>query len=559
MHLKRILIWSFISGTFAVVGHAETPIDIPSVRIIAEAWRDAGYLSQNVFQDFLNAKECLQDNKTRYACLHGIDEGLRAINSSWQLQTDNLPSQLSTTVFSGKHFQIVEKKTEPLYLFRSAKTRFELQMQGLKVKRQAWGELQFQQSDIDEIKKYLLVLFDKNNLIDAYFTSRFLNAYKSAFDPFASIEPKDLQIRMSRLPGEPRFNFGITARVIDNKLLVTEIRLGSAAYWSGIKQFDEIITMNGFSVRDLTRGDISKIIYSKIIDLKVRRDGKWIKIQFANEMGESQPKLESSIILWRGQKYLRFSLNSFAADLSLCQSMGREIQTQKASGDLGGIILDLRDNGGGFIRFAKCVNSLFLGPDKMIATEKYLDTNMPDEKINTFPLATTQFFNLLGDQEMPLVVLINGQSASASELTAGAFRDYQRAWLVGQRTYGKGTVNVPVDFAKNAKIIEYKTGSIFFQPNNTSNELVGIMPDFEVPSRLGATEEEEFVIRNEDENLDQPFKRNNVQMPQRQAEATIIKNCIDEKFLQSKSEQLSGSSIPPDYQLFYALEVLRCN
>jgi carboxyl-terminal processing protease len=553
--LKSILFLSLISSLMV---YAESSLEIPAVKIIAEAWRDSDYLSENLYQDFLNKKECQINTKTTYACLHGLNEALIAIDNHWKLVLGDEAKKYQDFIFKGKVFNIVAVTTEPIYLFQSAKNRFEKQMQELKTRRELWSQIKYTQKDLDSLKRFLNKYFKQNILIEAYFISRFLNNYKSAFDPFASIEPKDLQARMRALESEPQFNFGITARVIEEKLLVTEIRLESAAYWSGIKQFDEILSINGYSVSELTRGDLGKIVLSKQIRLKIRRDLKLMILEFANEMGQSQPKLSQSLVFWRGSKYLKFTLNTFSAELNLCQDIARAIQKQKDDGGVSGIILDLRDNGGGLIRFAQCVSTLFLGSQKLVATEKYLDARFPEEPIYTFPSRTIDFFNLNGDLNSSMVVLINGYSASASELLAGALRDYQRAWIVGQRSYGKGTVNVPTDFIRNPRIVEYKTGSIFYQPNNTSNEMVGILPDFEVPSRIGATEEEEFVVRNEDENLDQPFKRNEVQLPTRKNEIIHIRKCIDDKYLQEKSNSLSGSSIPPDYQLFYALEVMRC-
>ena len=112
-----------------------------------------------------------------------------------------------------------------------------------------------------------------------------------------------------------------------------------------------------------------------------------------------------------------------------------------------------------------------------------------------------------------MAVLLNGQSASASEATAGALRDYNRAWNVGRLTFGKGSVNVAQPFSKNVRFDAYLTAAIFYQPNYTSNEFIGIIPDFDIPARLGASAVEDFYIRNQDINPNLPYKKNESVIP----------------------------------------------
>ena len=141
---------------------------------------------------------------------------------------------------------------------------------------------------------------------------------------------------------------------------------------------------------------------------------------------------------------------------------------KKAGGKLQGMVLDLRNNPGGVLNSAVSVSDAFLSKGLIVYTEGRLNSSLlkfkaaPDDVLNG----------------APLVVLVNGGSASASEIVAGALQDHNRAVVMGQPTFGKGSVQtiVPVD----ARVALKLTTARYFTPNGRSIQAEGIVPDIEL-------------------------------------------------------------------------------
>jgi carboxyl-terminal processing protease len=147
-----------------------------------------------------------------------------------------------------------------------------------------------------------------------------------------------------------------------------------------------------------------------------------------------------------------------------------EIKAEKAKGNFGGVIIDLRNNPGGFLQASVLVASDFI-KEGVIVTQKSSDGS--EEKYNV----VEGMGNLLNDK---LVVLINGGSASASEILAGALKEYNRAKLVGEKSFGKGTVQQPEDFKDGSGL--HITIAKWLLPNGKNIHKEGVTPDIEVKS-----------------------------------------------------------------------------
>ncbi len=167
-----------------------------------------------------------------------------------------------------------------------------------------------------------------------------------------------------------------------------------------------------------------------------------------------------------------------------------------------------------------------------------------------------------------MVTLIDGGSASASEILAGAFQDHQRSWIVGDRSHGKATVQGPDTSyplsQKHKQVILYSTIARFYQPSGRTNQLVGILPDFSVDPTPNATAMEKYTRREEDNYTALPSVGNRWKQP-RKAEIEKINQCraaraaagnsADQHF-QSQSEQ---ATVAPDYRLLVAQDILSCS
>lgn len=148
-------------------------------------------------------------------------------------------------------------------------------------------------------------------------------------------------------------------------------------------------------------------------------------------------------------------------------------QTFKNAG-VKGIVLDLRGNGGGYLESALEVSSVWLGNDAVVVTERGTHGNQT-ERASGNPIL----------KDMPTVVLIDGGSASASEIVAGALKDNQAAQLVGEKTFGKGSVQKTYNLSHGAKV--KVTIAKWYTPKGTNISKVGIKPDVTVPFGEGST------------------------------------------------------------------------
>ena len=155
----------------------------------------------------------------------------------------------------------------------------------------------------------------------------------------------------------------------------------------------------------------------------------------------------------------------------LCHRLVKAVQGfKKDLGDkLQGIVLDLRNNPGGLLSEAISVSDSFLELGEIVSTR---GRNGND---------STHHYSRPGDiiNGLPLVVLINSGSASASEIVAGALKDHKRAVLLGTRSFGKGSVQtiIPITETRAVKL----TTARYFTPNGRSIQAEGIIPDINVP------------------------------------------------------------------------------
>ncbi len=156
-----------------------------------------------------------------------------------------------------------------------------------------------------------------------------------------------------------------------------------------------------------------------------------------------------------------------------------------------GVVLDLRDNPGGFLESSVYVASEFLGVDKLVVKQE-----------STVP-QTKEYFVLRNGRllDIPLVVLINEGSASASEILAGALRDYKRATLFGQKTFGKGSVQEALDLKGGAGL--HVTVAKWILPNGEWINAKGIEPQVVVENKV---EEGNTITRDSDVQLEKAIQ-----------------------------------------------------
>lgn len=237
----------------------------------------------------------------------------------------------------------------------------------------------------------------------------------------------------------------------------------SPAEKAGIKSGDLIISVDGteYKAKDLDR--ISSFIKGEVgtkVNLVIQRDGEKMSFDLIREKITTNPI--TTKILDNNIGYLK--LPSFDDDTANgFKEKVEELQKQGAQK----LIIDLRNNGGGIVDEAVDIADMFLDKGKTIFTS----VNNKDKKTETLSKHDASF-------TMPVIVLVNENSASASEILASALQDNERAKLVGTKTYGKGIIQTLLSL-KDGSGLKITTEQ-YFTPKGTTIHKAGIKPDEEV-------------------------------------------------------------------------------
>ncbi len=233
---------------------------------------------------------------------------------------------------------------------------------------------------------------------------------------------------------------------------------------AGIKPGDLIIRLDEKPVKGMSLQDAVKIMRGKPgtdIVLTIVREGedKPLKIKITRDI--IKIKSVKSKLLEKGYGYLR--ITSFQSRTG--SQMLKEIKKLRKKGDLKGIVLDLRNNPGGVLNAAVAVSDAFLDQGLIV----YTDGRIEDAKM--------KFEATPGDilRDVPMVVLINTGSASASEIVAGALQDHKRAIIMGQKSFGKGSVQTILPLSNGGAI--KLTTARYYTPSGRSIQAEGIVPD----------------------------------------------------------------------------------
>jgi carboxyl-terminal processing protease len=286
---------------------------------------------------------------------------------------------------------------------------------------------------------------------------------ESANDPytvyFTAKEAKDFNDQLNNSFA------GIGARLSkdsDGYLVIGEAIEGYPAQKAGLQSQDIIAKINGADATKLTLDDaITKIRgpAGTTVKIEVVRD-KSQTLDFTVTRQEIKIPSTTTKVLDNNIGYIQIS--SFADDTSdLAQKAAQQLKSQNVKG----IILDLRDDPGGLLTAAEDVSSLWLPEGKTILQEKrgstVEDTSYASGKDTL--------------NGIPTVVLINGGSASASEITAGALHDNKAAYLIGEKSYGKGVVQQLINFKDGSQL--KVTVASWYRPNGQNINKKGITPD----------------------------------------------------------------------------------
>ena len=299
-------------------------------------------------------------------------------------------------------------------------------------------------------------------------------------DPYSEFfNPEDTKMFESDIAGSFS-GIGMEVGVKDKILTVIAPLKNTPAYKAGIKSGDKILKIDNTMTSDISIDRAIKLIRGEkgtTVTLTIFRDGEKIprEIKVVRDVINT-PTLDTEK---RADGIFVIKLYSFSANSA---DLFRQAMKQFYESGSDKLLLDLRGNPGGYLDVAVDMASWFLPGGKTIVTEDYGNNTKPNNY-------RSSGYNIFTDK-LKFVILIDGGSASASEILAGAMQDYGKAKLVGTKSYGKGSVQEVVNITPDT--ILKITIAKWLTPKGTSISLKGLTPDYSV----------EFTQKDVDANKD---------------------------------------------------------
>jgi len=226
-------------------------------------------------------------------------------------------------------------------------------------------------------------------------------------------------------------------------VVITDVYEGFAAEKAGLQAGDEVLSIEGKSAKDKTTKEVSDILKGApgdAVTIKVRRPGTAKDFDVTLKRQEVKiPNVPYSGMLDDETAYV--TLTTFTERAGA--NVGDAIQELKKDNDVKSVVLDLRGNGGGLLKEAVNLSNLFIDKNELVVTTR--SRNIENDR-------SFRTLNKPLDMETPLVVLINGSSASASEIVSGVVQDLDRGILIGQESFGKGLVQNTKQVSEGSKL-----------------------------------------------------------------------------------------------------------
>jgi carboxyl-terminal processing protease len=328
-----------------------------------------------------------------------------------------------------------------------------------------WQDARMLADVLERVKHEYVNPVDDHQLLQAA-----IRGMVSSLDPYSAYLDGDEYDEVKISSSGQYSGVGIEVSMEDDQVVVVSPFEGSPAAAAGIRTGDVIATIDGIPVNTTTLTDTIGRMRGKegtVVKIGILREGNAEPLQFTLKRSRVELRSVRSEVLEPGMGYVRISQFSETTGDDLNAAL-KELRKRNAA-PLKGLVLDLRNNPGGVLEAAVSVSDTFLDSGVIVTAKG----RTPESK---FEMDATPGDALYG---APIVVLINGGSASAAEIVAGALKDNHRAKLMGRTTFGKGSVQTVIPLSGDRAI--KLTTSLYYTPSGISINHRGIAPDIELP------------------------------------------------------------------------------
>ncbi|TXJ02464.1 MAG: S41 family peptidase [Neisseriales bacterium] len=347
---------------------------------------------------------------------------------------------------------------------------------------------------------------------------------------------------------------------------------GTPAYNAGIKSGDFIVRIDDTPVSGMSLDDAIKRMRGKAgtkVRISIARANELKPIEFTIIRAKIEIHSVKSAMLAPDYGYIR--ITNFQADTS--NELAKALNKLAADQSLKGLVIDLRDDPGGLLQSAVGVSAAFLPKDSLVV---YTDGRIASSKQKYY--VKPDDYDIDGTQEkslnsipdkfktLPIVVLVNQGTASASEIVSGALQDYKRAKIIGVKTFGKGSVQTVIPLSKDTAV--KLTTALYYTPKGRSIQAQGISPDIIVQSEysdlLDSWDVSEASLDKHLSHPDNATKTNVesvpvIRPPKQIATKAELKAKLDTKMKQVPKvvdQTQAQVDLKEDFQLQWALNIL---
>lgn len=422
----------------------------------------------------INDKACNENQKTYLACFHSLNHAYQLIKNDGKIYLlKSQKAELDANILSA-NFDVVDPKAEGAQAL--------LQKYWADV-LEGFGQL----NGVDKVYQLVGILLERKEAFSLYagaVTNTFLR-YK--YDPHTYVTPTAYMERNSGgVIVRKQLGIVYATKLVNEKeqLVVTSVVEGSPAQLAGIEAGDVIEKAND---KELPAEQTKEFSANDVVHFEV--DGSNGRRSLTVEKKELNIANVRSKLLQRLDSFYGYIVFDDFMDQHLCESVEKKMKEfldQKVSG----FVLDIRNNGGGLVNQAICIQRLFTEQGSLNFVVKDVSTGKVE--------LVKQDKESKISKDLPTVILVDGGSASASEILSTYLQAYRKAWIVGESTFGKGTMQNISELRTFSQISLGQTVAKYYGPHGVSPQIQGVTPDFEV---LPSIEQKEATPFNRERDL----------------------------------------------------------